>query len=42
MYEPFDLHVDDGVTVKWLLSLVLASYLKHSRDAESVKEASTC
>jgi hypothetical protein len=28
------------VTVKWLLDLVSASYLKRSRDAESVKEAS--
>jgi len=26
------------VTVKWLLSLVFASYLKRSRDAESVKQ----
>jgi hypothetical protein len=25
------------VTAKWLLSLVFGSYLKHSRDAESVK-----
>jgi hypothetical protein len=28
------------VTVKWLLSLVFTSYLKRSRDAVSVKEAS--
>jgi hypothetical protein len=28
------------VPVKWLLSLVFASYLKRSRDAASVKEAS--
>jgi len=25
------------LTVKWILSLVFASYLKRSRDAESVK-----
>jgi hypothetical protein len=28
------------VTVKWLRSLVFTSYLKRSRDAASVKEAS--
>ena len=37
MCEPFDLHVDDGCTVKWFLLLVSASYLKRSKDAESVK-----
>ena len=37
MCESYDLHVMMVVTVTWLLSLVLASYLKRSRDAESVK-----
>jgi hypothetical protein len=37
MCEPYDLHVDDGCTVKRLLTLVFASYLKRSRDTESVQ-----
>jgi hypothetical protein len=37
MCEPYEFHVDDGYHWNMAPVLVLASYLKRSRDAEPVK-----